>query len=160
MTKRLVSFVSAAVLSFGMSLSAVEVTTPVVSVSEVEKVEVMLRNLEAQGITREEVFAAVASDKNIKANNIDWANLQSMCVNGANHVVHTSLSKQLLDLTPAQLVATVAVVVAMYYGVTYGVPAVKNAGVTVFDKIKSLGNSKKKEEIVSHAHSEEETGNK
>ena len=71
MAKKLIMFVSAAVLSFGMSLAAEEVV--VVNQAESQEFATVLHEVEklnAEGVTNEEILASVCEAEGIEANNI------------------------------------------------------------------------------------------
>ena len=127
MSKKLMMFVSAAVLSFGMALSAGDVVAPVTNSQEfvvAQSISAAIQELEVQGISRDEILPAVAADKNISAQ--DWSAIQAFITNNGNAFTGSEIG----SITIGQIALTLAVVAAVYYGA----PCVKNLAVAGWEK--------------------------
>ena len=134
MAKKLMMFVSAAVLSFGMALSASEVVGPMTNSQEfvvAQSISAVIQELEAQGISRDEILAAVAADKNISAK--DWSAIQAFITNNGNAFAGSAIG----SITIGQIALTLAVVAAVYYGA----PRAKNLAVAGWEKGAALAGS-------------------
>ena len=134
MSKKLMMFVSAAVLSFGMALSAGDVVAPVTNSQEfvvAQSISAVIQELEAQGISRDEILAAVGADKNISAK--DWSAIQAFITNNGNAFAGSEIG----SITIGQIALTLAVVAAVYYGA----PRAKNLAVAGWEKGAALAGS-------------------
>lgn len=134
MSKKLMMFVSAAVLSCGIGLSADDVVVPVTNRQEfgvAQSISAVIQELETQGISRDEIFAAVVADKNISAKN--WSVIQAFIKNNGNALAASEIG----SITIGQVALTLAVVAALYYGA----PRVKNLAVAGCEKGAALAGS-------------------
>jgi hypothetical protein len=122
MSNKLIAFVSAAVLSFGMSISGAHVATPVTQeaelVSLLQSAEQVGTELKGYGISEEEIIEAIKAEGKLSANNGMLA--------GVNM---TAVLEQIgkcpaFATTPLAVGTTVATTVAVLAVAYYGVPFV------------------------------------
>lgn len=134
MAKKIIMFVSSVVLSFGVAFSADDVVAPLTNSQDflaTQSISAAIKEIEAQGISREEILAVVGADKNISAK--DWSALQAYVTQNGNVVADTEIG----SITIGQAALTFAVLAAVYYGA----PVVKKAVISGWKKTAEIAGS-------------------